>query len=81
MNEPITWRKSSRCAANGTCVEASAWRTARACAASNGCVEACCTSGGIAFRDNAYPDPDNSPILRFGTAAVAEFFSWIKALP
>ncbi|GAA2450422.1 hypothetical protein GCM10010191_80430 [Actinomadura vinacea] len=32
-NRPISWRKSSRCAANGTCVEIAAMASARAIAA------------------------------------------------
>lgn len=32
-NEPISWRKGSRCAANGTCVEIAALTASRAIAA------------------------------------------------
>lgn len=66
MSESV-WRRSSRCAANGTCVEVAAfpedtqWRRSRYCAASNGCVEASAARHHIQVRGQHRPGRSGPP--------------------
>jgi hypothetical protein len=68
----MEWKKSSRCAGNGACVQAAtgpAYSRARASSGANGCVEATPeTSGIVLLRDSKDAAGEDFPHLHFPAA-------------
>ena len=70
------WRKSSRSAANGDCVEAASWHASRACE-SGACIQVtACACPRVQVRDSQDPD---GPRLAFAAGAWSEFTAALKA--
>ena len=72
------WRKSTRSAYNGSCVEVGAWRTSSYSAANGNCVEAGNGPAGIGIRDSK--DPDGT-VLAFSAETWQAFAAGLKSAP
>jgi hypothetical protein len=80
-NVITNWRKSSRSAGDGNCVEIgwteAGWRKSSWSAGGGECVEVGRTDAVVGFRDTkeAHLPADERPMLVFGRAAGASFFA------
>lgn len=74
MNDDYTWRKSSRSAACGECVEVG-WRRSSRCD-SGTCVEVSGAAATVAMRDSKDPD---GPVLKFAEVVWRGFVADVRA--
>jgi hypothetical protein len=83
MSQEFTgWRKSSRSAADGNCVEiAAGWRKSSHSDANGNCVEVGAGQRVVGVRDTQQQQLGRGPVLEFGAAAWRGFIADVKARP